>query len=377
MRPRIRIVGTGFAGSVMARCLADSCEARIEMIEARTHIAGQCFDRHEEHGILVHEFGPHYFRTNDDEVFAFLSRFTDWVPGNYYIKSSVGGKLYQFPVNLNTMEQILGNPVSEEGFLEYLKENRVSFEKITNAEEQCLSLVGRELYEMFYRGYTQKQWGVPPDRLLPEITARIPLRYNRIDSYVTAKHMAMPRDGYTKLFERLLDHPRIHIELNRDYVPASSDEEGVLVYTGPLDRFFDYSEGPLRYRSLRFESEYDPADFRQPCVQINYPNDHEYTRTVEIKHVTAQQCPGTVITREYPVDGGDPFYPFLDAENRLRADRYRARADKAKEHGIFFVGRLAEFRYYDMDHVIKRSLNLFREEVRPCLERKYGVRFKP
>ena len=372
---QLEIVGAGASGCYIARRVVEEMpHAAVHILEKRDHVAGHCYDYYDEAGILTQQYGPHYFRTNSKRQLDWLSRFSNWREGSYVVKSSVNGQLYDFPVNLNTISQLLGRMCDKEDFERYLAEQRVPIAEPANAEEQCLSLVGRELYELFFRGYTRKHWGVDPAQLEPEVTARIPLRFNRDNRYPSETYQMMPVRGYHALFENMVDHPRVRVHTGVDFfLERNTLTYDALVYTGELDGFFEYSDGSLRYRSLRFEK----LVFRntakvQECVQINYPNDHEYTRTVEIKHVTGQNTPHTNVVYEYPVDQGEPFYPFLDEENKTLAEGYRKRAAALESTGVFFVGRLAEFRYYNINQAFDAAERLLQERLLPYLREVRG-----
>ncbi|MBU1055298.1 MAG: NAD(P)-binding protein [Proteobacteria bacterium] len=354
---KILIIGAGPAGSTSARIFAEAGWT-VDIFEKRHHIAGNCYDELDENGVLVHRYGPHYFRSNQIELLKWLGKFTDWIPGRYYVRAKVKNALIPVPISLATITALKGKAYSAEAFEKYLQHERISFSSPQNAEEQCLAQVGRELYETLFKGYTSKQWGVEPTKLSPDITARIPLRFDWDERYASEKYQVMPKDGYTAMFHKMLEHSNINVELNSLLCPSDikrrREEYDYTFYSGPVDTFFDLKHGKLGYRSLRFEWHYYNESYVQPCVQINYPNDFEYTRTVEAKHVTAQKCDGTTVSHEYPQAEGEPFYPLLTRENLERYAKYRILADKESnsDRPIIFLGRLAEFKYYNMDHVI-------------------------
>ncbi|MCO6411329.1 MAG: NAD(P)-binding protein [Thiogranum sp.] len=366
-RKKLLIVGSGPAGLSIGRLCAEAgCDVRI--VEQRDHIAGNCYDEPDEHGVLVHRYGPHYFRTWSKDLLDWLSRFTEWIPGRYYVRACVNGELVPMPVSLSTMTALKGRAFSESEFREYLAQQREVFESPQNAEEQCLAHVGRELYELLFRNYTTKQWGISPRELAASVTARIPLRFDWDERYLNEEYQVMPKRGYTALYSNMADHPNLRIEtkvaLDEAQIRAERKHVDAIVYTGPLDAMFGCRFGALGYRSLRFEYEHHAGmQFVQPCVQINYPNEHAYTRTVEIKHVTQQQIPGTTLCFEYPEEEGDPFYPLLINEHRERRERYKALADAEREQDcpIYFVGRLAEYKYYNMDQVLLRAIDVAHE----------------
>lgn len=361
------IAGAGPVGCIIAECAARLKGWRSLVVEKRNHIAGNCHDRFHDSGVLVHSYGPHYFRTNNERLLAYLSRFTDWVPGKYIVRSQFNGKLFPFPINLTTLEMFFGAKLDEDSARDLLASKALSFGTPTNSEQFVLSRVGRELYEAFYLGYTQKQWAMHPRDLAPSVCGRIPVRFNRDDRYVDHGHQLMPANGYTRLFENMLANPLIHVLLQTDFEEVRRHIKPAVatVYCGPIDEYFGRSLGRLGWRSLDFEFLVAQQEFVQPCVQINYPNDHEFTRTVEIKHTTGQIHPHTVISREYPRSSGDPYYP-IPAEGQTKlADRYRQLAEQEESSGkLFFAGRLASYRYMNMDESMESAIAVFEKICR-------------
>lgn len=351
------IVGAGFAGSVLAERLA-AAGKRCLVVERRRHIGGNSHDHFDNAGVLIHSYGPHYFRTNSDEVIQYLSQFTEWHPVDYKILSWSDGRHWQFPINLNTFEQLIGRPSTSEEMEDTLAKWRVPIDHPANSEEIILAQVGSQLYEKFFKNYTRKQWKRDPKDLDASVCGRIPLRTNRDDRYLTDKFQALPKHGYTKLFERMLNHPNIKILLQTDYreiLPYVQFKH--LIYTGPIDEFYDNCFGALPYRSLRFEEETLPMEFYQPAMQVNYPNDFDFTRIVEIKHATGQKLPVTTIVREYPEDyspGKEPYYPVPAKESHELYQRYAALA--SREKNTSFLGRLATYQYLNMDQVVKLAI---------------------
>ncbi len=360
------IVGAGFAGTVLAERLASQCGATCLVIDRRAHIGGNAHDHYDAAGVLLHTYGPHYFRTNSERIVAYLSQFTEWHPVDYKILSWTDGRFWQFPINLNTFEQLLGRTSTSEEMERTLAEWRVPIAKPKNSEEVIVSQVGTKLYEMFFKNYTRKQWRRDPRELDASVCGRIPIRLNRDDRYLSDKFQALPRDGYTAMFRKMLAHPKIEVRLETDYRDAREQiRHRHLIFTGPIDEYFGHRFGPLPYRSLRFEPETLKQEYFQPAMQVNYPNDHEYTRIVELKHATGQQLPITTIVREYPEDfgpGKDPYYPIPAPETKKLYDSYAALA--GREVGVTFVGRLATYRYYNMDQVIGMALAEF-EKLNP------------
>lgn len=351
------IVGAGFAGLTLAQKL---CEIghRCLVVDKRPHIGGNCYDKHDDHGVLLHEYGPHYFRTNSKKVLDYLSRFTEWLPVDYKIKSFAEGRLWSFPINLNTYEELIGRPSTTEEFEEYLARVRVPIENPKNSEEVIVSQVGWQLYETFFLGYTLKQWKKHPRDLDASVCGRIPIRTNRDDRYLKEDFQAIPTAGYTKLFENMVAScgDNIRIMLNADFKSVKEPHD-YLIYTGPIDEYFGKCYGALPYRSLRFEREHHAVEFYQPAMQVNYPNDYDYTRIVEIKHATGQKIDHTTIVKEYPSDEGDPYYPIPNDETAALYKKYQVLADS--ENRVSFVGRLARYRYYNMDQIVAMALSEF------------------
>ncbi|MEM1059830.1 MAG: UDP-galactopyranose mutase [Verrucomicrobiota bacterium] len=360
------IVGAGFAGAVLAERLASQSNQRCLLLERRPHLAGNAYDYYDRAGVLLHAYGPHYFRTNSQPIVDYLSQFTGWHHVEYRILSWVDGRYWQFPINLNTFEQLLGRPSTSEEMVATLQEWRVPIEEPANSEEVILSQVGPKLYEMFFKNYTRKQWHREPRELNPSVCRRIPVRTNRDDRYLSERFQALPDQGFTRLFERMLDHPNIEVRLKSDFQEVRSQiKYRHLIYTGPIDAYFDFRLGPLPYRSLRFEHETLEQEYFQPAMQVNYPNDHDFTRILEIKHATGQKLPVTTITREYPQDHNpsrEPYYPVPAPDTRELYRRYEELA--AMETNVTFVGRLATYRYLNMDQVVGMALSQY-EKLRP------------
>ena len=357
------IVGAGPVGCVIAERAATIKGWTSLIVDQRSHIAGNCYDQNHESGVLVHRYGPHYFRTNSEQIFNYLSHFTDWIQGNYVVKSSIGGDLFSFPINLNTLQKFFHKrltPASAKALIETLRDKTIVEPK--NSEEFVLSRVGRELYEAFYLGYTKKQWDRHPRDLDPGVCGRIPVRFNRYDFYVDHKYRVMPKDGFTKMFTRMIDHPKIRVRLSTGFenVRSRLRPRIATVYTGPVDAYFDYRFGRLPWRSLEFDFKVFHQKFVQPCVQINYPNDHEYTRSAEIKHITLQKIERTVVSYEYPRSYGDPYYPVPAGENRLLYQKYEDLMHiEQKKKKVFFSGRLARYTYINTDEAVQMALDTF------------------
>ncbi|HYD76103.1 UDP-galactopyranose mutase [Ramlibacter sp.] len=354
------VVGAGFAGSVLAERLASVLGQRVLLVDKRPHIGGNAYDRHDDAGLLVHPYGPHIFHTNSEDIFQYLSQFTRWRPYQHRVLASVDGQLLPMPINLDTINRLYGLNLSSfevEGFLASLAEKK---DEIRTSEDVVVGKIGRELYNKFFRGYTRKQWGLDPSELDASVTSRVPTRTNRDDRYFADHFQAMPLHGYTRMFERMLAHPNIKVMLNTDY----RDIVGLLpwkhmIYTGPIDDFFDCRFGKLPYRSLQFEHVNLPQEQFQPVGTVNYPNDYGYTRISEFKHITGQRHPTTSVVYEYPCAEGDPYYPVPRPENAQLYKRYEAEAEKLPN--VTFVGRLATYRYYNMDQVVGQALAAFRK----------------
>lgn len=348
------IVGAGFAGSTVARALADA-GCRVHVIDKRPHIAGNAYDEHDAHGVLVHRYGPHIFHTNSEKVWAFLSRFTEWRPYEHRVLSVVDGRHYPFPINRDTLNQLYGLDLDEAGAAAFFERVREPREPVKTSEDVVLNSVGRDLYEKFFLNYTRKQWGLEPSQLKAGVAARIPTRTNTDDRYFTDTFQAMPLHGYTKMFESMLDHPNITVETGVDFADVDRSAYGHVVYTGPIDAFYGHRFGALPYRSLRFEHVHLPdVNVYQRVGTVNHPNEHAYTRITEFKHLTGQEHAGTSIVREYPIAEGDPYYPIPSEENEVLFKRYEALAQE--ERNVSFVGRLAQYRYYNMDQVVAAAL---------------------
>ena len=354
------IVGAGFAGSVLAERIASQRGETVLIIDRRSHIGGNAYDWHDAAGILVHRYGPHIFHTNGQQIVDYLSQFTEWRPYEHRVLAKVDGKLLPIPINLDTINRLYGLDLTPEQLEEFFASRREQVDEIRTSEDVVVSTVGRELYEKFFRGYTRKQWGVDPSELNKSVTSRIPTRTNRDDRYFTDSFQAMPLHGYTRMFERMLSHPNIKIMLQADFRQISAQVPfRRLIFTGPVDEFFGWQFGKLPYRSLRFEHRTLEQEWLQPVAVVNYPQTEQYTRITEYKHLTGQQAGNTSISYEFPSDTGDPYYPVPRAENEALYKRYEALA--AARSDVWFVGRLATYRYYNMDQVVGQALATFRK----------------
>jgi UDP-galactopyranose mutase len=351
------IVGAGFAGSVLAERLASSGK-RVIICDKRPHIGGNAYDHYDSAGILVHKYGPHIFHTSSKRIFDYLSKFTQWRAYEHRVLAHVDGKYVPFPINVDTVNQLYGWSLSPEQTLEYFARVAEPIGTSRTSESAVVSKIGRDLYEKFFKNYTRKQWGLDPSELDASVAARVPARANHDSRYFTDQFQAMPLRGYTNMFENMLDHKLITIALNVDYRDLLSEIRcREMIYTGPVDAFFDYRYGKLPYRSLEFKFETHDTEVFQPGAVINYPNDHEYTRVTEFKYLTGQEHRKTSLVYEFPREEGDPYYPVPRPENAQLYEKYRALAAVAS--GVHFVGRLATYRYYNMDQVVGQSLALF------------------
>lgn len=354
---RVRVVGAGFSGAVAARVLAD-CGAYVEVWDKRDHLGGNAFDAQDAHGVLMHPYGPHIFHTQSQKVFDWLSRFTDWRRYEHRVQASVEGQLVPMPINRTTINQLYDLDLDEQGVEDFLNSVREPVAHPVNSEQAVLACVGQDLCDKLYRGYTRKQWGRDLSELSASVVTRIPVRTNDDDRYFSDTFQCMPKDGYTALFERMLDHPRITVQLQQPFDPSHlAHKEGcdALIYCGPVDAYFQYAHGALPYRSLRFEHvHHAQSDPYQPVAVVNYPNEHAYTRVTEWKHITGQVCTGTTLTREYPSDVGEPFYPVPSDESQQQFERYKDLCDA--QDFVVFIGRLAEYRYYNMDQAVASAL---------------------
>jgi UDP-galactopyranose mutase len=357
------IVGAGFAGSVLAERLASQHQARVLLIDRRPHVGGNAYDEPNADGILYHKYGPHIFHTNAQQVVDYLSQFTEWRPYEHRVRAFVRGGLVPIPINRTTLNKLFGLDLkTDEEAAEYLATRAEPVDDIQTSEDVVINAVGRELYELFFRGYTRKQWGLDPSELDKQVTSRIPTRTNTDDRYFADTFQAMPLNGYTAMFEKMLDNPLIERRLGtdfRDLKDEAHDLAGHIIYTGPIDEYFDFRFGKLPYRSLKFDHQTLGEEWHQEVAVVNYPaEDVPYTRISEYKHLTGQQAPVTTITYEYPSAEGDPYYPIPRAENQALYKKYEALADETGD--VTFVGRLATYRYYNMDQIVGQALATFR-----------------
>jgi UDP-galactopyranose mutase len=354
------IVGAGFAGSVLAERLATRSNKKVLVIDKRSHIGGNAYDHYNEDGILIHKYGPHIFHTNSKDVFDYLGNFTDWRPYEHRVLASVDGQLVPMPINLDTINKLYGLKLTSFEVEEFFASVAEEVPVIKTSEDVVVSKVGRELYNKFFKNYTNKQWGLDPSQLDKSVTSRVPTRTNRDDRYFTDTFQAMPLHGYTRMFEKMLDHPNIKIMLNTDYhevikfIPFKE-----MIFTGPVDEYFDFQFGKLPYRSLEFKHDTLNKEQHLEAPVVNYPNEHAYTRITEFKALTGQSHPKTAIVYEYPQAEGDPYYPVPMPENAELYAKYKKLADETSN--VHFVGRLATYKYYNMDQVVAQALTLYKK----------------
>jgi UDP-galactopyranose mutase len=359
----VLVVGAGLAGCTIAEQIASQFGASVLLIDRRDHLAGNCHDPFSPDGVQYHQYGPHIFHTNSEQVVEYLSAFTAWRPYEHRVLANVDGRRVPIPINRTTINALYGTDLDDEGVARFLAQRAEPRGEIRSSEDVIVSRVGSELYARFFQGYTRKQWGRDPSQLDASVCGRIPTRTNADDRYFTDRFQAMPAEGFTVMADRMTAHPRIDRVLGADY-HAIADRARFrhIVFTGPIDAFFDYRYGRLPYRSLRFEFATYDAERYQPVGCVNEPDEAiPYTRTTEYKYLTGQQHAKTVVSREYPVDDGDPYYPIPAPESRDQYRRYAALAQRTP--GVTFVGRLAEYRYYNMDQVVASALQTVEELV--------------
>jgi len=354
------IVGAGFSGSVIAERLATQSGKKVLVVDKRSHIGGNAYDHYDDHGVLVHKYGPHIFHTNSREVFEYLSQFTPWRSYEHRVLASVDGQLLPIPINLDTINKLYGMNLNSFQVEEFFASVAEPKEYIRTSEDVVVNKVGRELYEKFFRNYTRKQWGLDPSELDKSVIARIPTRTNRDNRYFTDTYQAMPLHGFTRMFENMLNHPNIKVMLNTDYreiqqaIPCRE-----MIYSGPVDEFFDYRYGKLPYRSLDFKHETHTTPVFQSAPVVNYPNEQLYTRITEFKYLTGQEHNKTSIVYEFPKAEGDPYYPVPRPENQEVYKKYKLLADATS--GVYFVGRLATYKYYNMDQCVAQALAVYKQ----------------
>jgi UDP-galactopyranose mutase len=377
------VVGSGFAGSVIAERIANVLNQKVLIIEKRNHIGGNCYDYRDENNIIVHKYGPHLFHTDYKEVFDYLSNFTDWHIYHHKVLAFVDGKKIPLPFNLNSIYEVFPQELAKRLEVRLIEKygygTKIPILELLKEEDQGLKFLANYVYEKIYKNYTMKQWGLKPEEISPQVTARVPIYVSRDNRYFTDKYQVIPKDGYTKIFERMLNHPNIKIMLNTDFKEVISIDfenkkiyflgqefKGKLIFTGMIDELFNFKYGILPYRSLDLRFETIEQEYYQEAPVVNYPNDYDFTRITEFKHIHPAKSDKTTILKEYPkayqpkVD--IPYYPVFTKENQELYNKYKEEADKFEN--LVLVGRLAEYRYYDMDDVVKRALEVFEERIK-------------
>ena len=351
------VVGAGFAGATLAGQLARVRGDRVLVVDKRDHIGGNAYDEYDAAGVLVHRYGPHIFHTNSRPVFEHLSAFTDWRFYEHRVLGRVDGMLLPIPINLDTVNRLYGLDLDGPQLEAWFAAQAEPVDVIRTSEDVVVARVGRTLYEKFFQTYTRKQWGLDPSQLDKSVTARVPVRTDRDDRYFTDTFQFMPLRGYTAMFGRMLDHPNIEVRVGTDYGSVRGMGQRT-IWTGPVDEYFGHCYGKLPYRSLRFRHETVAQARYQPVGTVNYPQDEAFTRITEYKHLTGQVCDVTSLTYEYPTEEGEPYYPILRPETEHVYKQYQALADA--EADTWFVGRLATYRYLNMDQVVGQALSVFR-----------------
>lgn len=352
------IVGAGLAGLTMAERIANVLDEKVLIIEKRNHIGGNVYDSYNEDGILIHNYGPHIFHTNSRNVYQYLSNFTEWNDFWHRVLTYVDGNLVPMPITVETINALYNLNLDCSQVEDFLKEQAVEIEEIKTSKDVALSKVGPDIYAKIFENYTKKQWGIDPAELDTSVISRIPIRLNRDTRYFADRYQGMPKHGYTKMCENMAANKNIKIMLNTDYKEVIKDiTYEKLIYTGPTDYFYDYKYGKLSYRSIQFKMEtYDKESFQEAPV-VNYPNDYDYTRITEFKKLTWQDHRKTTICKEFPCAEGEPYYPFPTKDCKAQFALYEE--EMKKENNVIFIGRLAEYKYYNMDAVVKRALDVF------------------
>lgn len=360
LKYNIIIVGAGISGITLAQKYADLGK-KVLVIDKRNHIAGNCYDYYNEHGILVSKYGAHLFHTNHEDVWDYVCQFGNWYNYEHKVLSKVNDKLVPVPVNITTVNKLFNlNLKTEDEMIDWLSQNTEKIYEAKNSEESALRRVGKQLYELMFKNYTKKQWDMYPAELDPSVMDRIPVRTNFDDRYFTDKYQALPGQGYTKMFENMLNNPNIEVRLETDYNDIKDLEFDKLFFTGKIDSYFNEALGKLQYRSINFEFETHDKEFYQSNSVINYPSeDVEFTRIVEYKHFTKQNHPKTTISKEFSTWEGEPYYPVPTKSNKILYDKYKELANNLEQSNIYFVGRLANYKYFNMDQAFKNALDLF------------------
>jgi len=358
----ILIVGAGLSGCVLAEKYA-SLGKEVVIIEKRSHIAGNCYDYIDENGILINLYGPHFFHTNSERVWEYINQFSKWVEYRHRVLGRYKDKVFPIPINIKTVNALYDTTIKTgEEMKEFLKTKQVDYNEVTNSEELGLSRFGQELFTIIIKGYTEKQWNKHPRELDPSVVGRIPIRYSEEDGYFSDKYQVLPEKGYTEFCRQMLNHPTITVQTDTDFVKEDLSTYEKVFFTGRIDQYFkEAGLEELEYRSLRFEKESLPIEYFQETSQVNYTDvEVPFTRIVEYKHLLNQKSKNTTIVKEYPSDEGEPYYPVPSPRNTTLYELYKSLAKKEEEKGVYFVGRLANYKYFNMDEAILNALELFK-----------------
>lgn len=362
LQEKIVIIGCGISGATLAERYANVLNKKVLIIEKKGHIGGNCYDFVNDDGILISKYGAHLFHTNHEDVWSYVNQFSKWYPYEHRVLSYVDKQLLPIPVNITTVNKLFELDIkTEEEMRTWLEEHVEKIEHPKNSEESALARVGKILYEKMFKTYTKKQWGMWPAELDASVMERIPVRTNFDDRYFTDKYQALPEGGYSQLFEKMLHHPNIEIRLNTNYEDIKDEIQGFekLFFTGPIDQFFANKLGKLQYRSITFDFETYDKEFYQSNSVINYPNDYDFTRIVEYKYFTKQKHPKTTVSREYSTWDGEPYYPVPNKKNQELYEQYKKETLALEKKHIHFVGRLANYKYFNMDQAFKNALDLY------------------
>jgi UDP-galactopyranose mutase len=364
------IVGAGYSGSVVAERIASQLDKKVLVIDKRDHVGGNAYDYYDVHGILIHKYGPHIFHTNSKKVWDYLSQFTEWRQYEHHVLGVIEGKKVPIPFNLNSLHMLFSPKEAQIFEGELIKRfglgAKVPILKLKESADEGLKFLADYIYENVFYGYTLKQWELTPEELSPSVTARVPVYISQDNRYFQDLYQAMPKQGYSKMFENILNHKNIHLVMNTEFRDVDIKEFKKIIFTGPIDEFFDFVHGELPYRSLRFEIGYYEREWYQEVGTVNYPNDYSFTRITEFKHLTGQKQSSTVTATEYPESykrgGNIPYYPIPRDENTQLLAKYKS--EVAKLNGsVLFAGRLADYTYYNMDQAVARALNIFEKEI--------------
>ncbi len=375
------IVGSGLAGVVMAERIATQLNKKVLIIEKRNHIGGNCFDFKDENNVLIHKYGPHLFHTNNKEVIDYLSNFTTWDIYNHEVLAYIDGKKVSIPFNFNTLYEVFPTSKAkalEERLLEtYDYNSKVPILELKKSTDKDLQFLADFIYDKIFVNYTAKQWGMKPEDMDGAVTARVPVFIGRDNRYFNDSYQMLPKHGYTAMINSMLNHKNIKIMLNtdfkeicelkeKDFYLFGSKFDGKIIYTGQIDELFEYKFGELPYRSVDMKFETVECEFYQEKATVNYPNDYDFTRITEFKHIHPTNSPKTTILKEYPqeyiIGQNTPYYPIFTTENQEKYSKYLEHSQEFKS--LVMVGRLAEYKYYDMDDMVERALEIFEKEVK-------------